>query len=151
MTKSLTRAAGFALSAAFVTCCAAAFQGPTYKLNEAVLQLNEGVRWGRLQQVMTRVDPSSRDYFLEAHAQFGREIQISDYEILSSEVDLENGKAEVSVFVSWYRISEMVIHQTTFVQLWETRDRQWLLVAEKHQSGVPLLMSSTSKEAPGPT
>ncbi len=138
MTKPSTKGAGLVLAAAVFASCAAAMQGPTEKLNEAVIQLNEGVRWGRLQQVMPRVDPSSQDHFLAAHEEFGGEIQISYYELLSSEIDLEAGKAEVGIALSWYRQSEMIVHQTIIVQLWKRRDRKWLLVAEKHQSGEPL-------------
>ena len=104
-------------------------------LREAVLLFNEGVRWGRLQDVMPRVAPDSAAHFIEMHKEFGKSIKVSDYEIVNTTVDWEKKIATVVVQIIWYRNTEMELFTTQLSQRWEEVGRDWLMMTETHLSG----------------
>ena len=113
--------------------------GPSQKaksdLKDAVVQFNEGVRWGRLQEVMPRVDPDNAPHFLKMHEKFGTEIQLSDYELINSTYNEEKKTAAVIVRIMWYRQNEMELHTTTLLQDWALHGVNWRLMTETFQSG----------------
>ena len=133
------RKAAIPAAAVIVACCVAcgAGQGRSDKLQRAITELNEGVRWGRLDAVLAHVHPDSQEHFLQLHAGFHDTIQISDYEIVSTRVDLDAGKADVGIKISWYRNDQMEAFTTVLVQRWEETERDWYLVAEEYRSGKP--------------
>ena len=106
-------------------------------LREAVLLFNEGVRWGRLQDVMPRVALDSREHFLEMHKEFGRDLQVSDYEIVNTAVDWKKNTANVTVQITWYRKSQMEVFTTVLTQTWEEQAGEWLMTIESFTSGQP--------------
>jgi hypothetical protein len=113
------------------------YQSPTEKLKESVRYFNEGVRWGRLQDVMARVDPMTEEHFLEMHKDFGKLIKVEHYEVASFNVDLEKKLAQVGIKLVWYRVDEMLVHETVLLQRWEERKGKWLMVAEEYHAGSP--------------
>ncbi len=126
------------LAAVFVCACGAGVgQSSEAKLKEALFFFNEGVRWGRVQNVLSRVDPGSMEHFVEMHKEFGREIQITDYEIVSTTLidDKKRAKAEAGIEITWYRLANMEVKNTLVIQHWEERDREWFMVAEEYRSG----------------
>ncbi|MCU0662437.1 MAG: hypothetical protein MUC50_08955 [Myxococcota bacterium] len=124
----------------FLGGCAAAAQGSSEKLKEAVFTLNEGVRWGRLQDVLAYISPDSQSHYLESHKGVGAEIQITGYDVVSTRLDAETNTAQIGVKFSWYRLDRMEAHDTIVLQRWEAKDRLWLLVSEEFKDGVPLGM-----------
>lgn len=113
--------------------------GPAQKsksnLQEAVLMFNEGVRWGRLSEVLPRIHPDSVSHFLEMHKEFGEDIKVSDYELLHVHHDDKNKKADVTVQIVWYRESEMLQKKTMLIQHWEEQGQDWIMIAEEYISG----------------
>lgn len=127
----------FLVSALLLCACGATGQSRSEKLKEAIFYFNEGVRWGRLQDVMTRVDPGGQELFLEMHKDFGKLIKVTGYEIVNTAYDTENHKAQVGVKITWYRIDQMEVHETVVSQNWEDRDHTWVLIAEEYMTGTP--------------
>lgn len=113
--------------------------GPSQKaqsdLKDAVLRFNEGIRWGRLQEVMPRVNPQNAEQFMKMHEKFGTEIQLSDYELINSTYNEKEKKADVLVRITWYRQSEMELFSTILLQAWEYQGMEWMLMTETYQSG----------------
>jgi hypothetical protein len=119
----------------FALGCGAAKQKAEDELKEAVLMFNEGVRWGRLQEVLPRIDPKNTAHFMKMHEKFGTEIQVSDYELINSSYDSTKQTATVTVRITWYRQSEMELYSTLLSQSWEYHSAAWTLVTETYQSG----------------
>ena len=119
--------------------CIVAACGPGQKskdsLHETILIFNDGVRWGRLQQVLPRIHPDSVEHFVEMHKEFGKDIKISDYELINAQHDIDNKKADVTVQITWYRESEMVVKSTILIQHWEEHGQDWIMLAEEYHSG----------------
>ena len=121
--------------ATLISCGAS--QGRSEKLREAVYYFNEGVRWGRVQDVLSRLDPEAESHFLDMHKDFGKNIQITDYEITSSRIDLDKGTAEIGLKIIWYRLDAMVVHETLLIQHWKEKDRNWVMAGEEFVQGEP--------------
>ena len=128
-------AAGTALALGLAACGGGYTAGE--KLEYAVTQFNEGVRWGRIGEVLPRVDPAAREHFQTLHAEWGGDIQIGGYEIMQTVLDEKSGIAEVTLTVSWYRQSKMEAFQTILAQRWEEFEGDWRLVAEEYRGGTP--------------
>lgn len=127
-----------AILTTFLVAAAACGANPSEDtLRENVVRFNEGVRWGRMNDVMPYLYPSSADHFIEMHKAFGKEIQLSDYEIVNVTMNAEKHTADVNVQISWYRLSEMVVYTTIVTQHWEKQTTDWLLIAEEIVSGEP--------------
>jgi len=121
-----------------VACGCGIAEGPRKKLQYSSFMFNEGLRWGRSGEVVTRIDPESRDQIMAMHSDWGSQVQISDAEIIESVVDDAEGLAQLSVRFVWYRQTEMVVHETVLVQHWRLADDgEWYVVAEEHRSGTP--------------
>ena len=114
-----------------------ASQGRGAKLREAVFYFNEGVRWGRVQDVVSRLDPGFEDHFREMHKDFGNAIQITDYEMVEKVVNLDEGKAYFAIKITWYRINELLVRETILGQYWEENELEWYMVREEYKSGTP--------------
>jgi len=134
---SRTAIAAIVVGGALAAGCGMA-EGPREKLQHTAFNFNEGLRWGRDADVLPRVDPAALAGFREMHAGWGAETQISGVEILQSVVDQKLDKAVLTVKYTWYKNSEMVVHDTVTLQHWERRKGEWWMVAEEYQSGTPL-------------
>lgn len=119
----------------FSVAACAIQQGRSEQLREAVYYFNEGVRWGRIQDVLSRLDPEGQDHFVEMHRDFGKNLQVTNCEVVDTRMDLEQGKAKIGVKLTWYRLDEMEVKETVLLQHWEERDHEWLMVTEEFQSG----------------
>ena len=122
---------------AFTAASCGLAEGPRQKLKHTALKFNEGLRWGRYSEVYTRVDPKALDHFMEMHKDWGSEIRIENAEMVRFVVDEKAKKASIVVSFTWYRITEMVVHDTMTVQHWERREGEWMMIAEEYQSGTP--------------
>ena len=107
------------------------------KLKEAVFYFNEGVRWGRLDDVLARLDPQFEAHFLEMHKDFGTLIKVENCEVVNTKYDKKKGEAEVGIKITWYRVDEMVVRQTVLLQKWKDIKARWTLVSEEYRSGTP--------------
>ena len=120
----------------FATSCAL-YQTRGDKLKEAVFYFNEGVRWGRLDDVLARLDPEIEEHFLEMHKDFGNMLKVENCEVVNTTYDKKKGEAKVGIKITWYRVDEMVLRETVVLQKWEDRSSHWWMVSEEYRSGTP--------------
>lgn len=115
---------------------------PETRMRDAVIELNEGARWGRMDVASGYVAPQFRPAFQASHMRWGRDIQIADTEILgmSPETDEEGAGAFSRVAVRWYDQSTMVLANTVIRQTWQKHKQTFLLTAESIESGHPGLL-----------
>lgn len=123
------------VTALLVAACGA--EGPRDKLRHAAFSFNEGLRWGRYNEVLPRVDEAAREHFMELHEEWGDAVRISSAEPVQYVIADDDQRADITVQFTWYRVDEMEVHTTRTVQHWEQRDGEWLLVGEEHLSGTP--------------
>jgi hypothetical protein len=127
---------------------------PETRMRDAVVELNEGARWGRMDIASGHVAPGFRPQYQASHVRWGRDIQIADTEILgmSPHTDEEGAGAFSRIAVRWYDESTMVLANTVIRQTWQKHKQTFLLTTEAVESGHPgLLMipeGSQTAEAP---
>jgi hypothetical protein len=115
---------------------------PETRMRDAVIELNEGARWGRMDVASGHVAPGFRPQFQASHIRWGRDIQIADTEILgmSPQTDEEGAGAFSRVAVRWYDESTMVLANTVIRQTWQKHKQTFLLTSESVESGHPGLL-----------
>lgn len=126
---------GIAALAAITGCGLA--EGPKEKLDRGVYQFNEGLRWGRYNDVLPVVDAEALAHFKEMHEGWGTAVSISSAEIMQVIYDDTERKALISVKFTWFRKKEMVVYETVTNQHWEYREGKWWMIAEEINSGQP--------------
>ena len=123
---------------------------PETRMRDAVIELNEGARWGRMDVASGYVAPGFRPQFQASHVRWGRDIEIADTEILgmSPETDEEGAGAFSRIAVRWYDQSTMVLANTVIRQTWQKYKQTFLLTSESVESGHPgLLMIPEGSQA----
>jgi len=120
----------------FLSACGIA-EGPQQKLTVSVFNFNEGLRWGRYNDVMPIVDKAALEHFTKMHEGWGDSLLISDAEVVQTIYDSKAHKAVVSIRFTWYKKSQMVVNTTVTNQHWEYRDSGWVMMAEEYLSGTP--------------
>ena len=128
---------------------------PETRMRDAVIELNEGARWGRMDVASGYVAPGVRPQFQASHIRWGRDIQIADTEILgmSPETDEEGAGAFSRIAVRWYDQSTMVLANTVIRQTWQKHKQTFLLTSESVESGHPglLMIPEGSQAAASPS
>jgi hypothetical protein len=130
----------FALSACFL-----AGAGADKKLSEAVYNLNDQARWGRIDDAVPFVDVPFRERFADQHRRWGNEIQLADSEVLNIRLSGDSANASAFVSYSWYEMNDMTLHETTLLQQWKARGRSFALAGETVVRGDPAILSPPSK------
>ena len=115
---------------------------PETRMRDAVIELNEGARWGRMDVASGHVAPGFRPQFQASHIRWGRDIQIADTEILgmNPQTDEEGTGAFSRIAVRWYDESTMVLANTVIRQTWQKHKQTFLLTSESVESGHPGLL-----------
>jgi len=95
---------------------------PTKRLADAVHEMNDSARWGRIGAASNFVDASYRHEFVQTHRRWGRTIKLADGEVLSVQFAEDRESAEAIVTYSWYDLDTMTLHDTVVKQEWRADD-----------------------------
>lgn len=126
---------------------------PEVRLSDTVHGFNDEVRWGRIDLAIKRVHPEKQSLVRATHRRWGRQVQIADVEVLELDLDFEKKKASSTVTYRWYRQDTMLVSETTVVQSWVQKGRDFLLVSESVSEGnaelleTPALPTDATDEA----
>lgn len=126
---------------------------PETRMRDAVIELNEGARWGRMDVASGHVAPGFQPQYKLSHMRWGRDIQIADTEILgmNPHTDEEGEGAFSRVAVRWYDENTMVLADTVIRQTWQKHKQTFILTNESIESGHPgLLVIPDGQQAPQP-
>lgn len=84
------------------------------------------LRWGKITQASSYVDPELRADFLSLAPEL-TEMRFTDYEIVSADIDDKWGSAVVDVRISGYRLSSPIEHTHEFTEEWRREGLTWLV------------------------
>ncbi|HET8936272.1 MAG TPA: hypothetical protein VFN67_22670 [Polyangiales bacterium] len=112
------------------------------KIGDAVQNLNNQARWGRINDAVLLVHPEYRETFMRQHSLWGTDIQLADSEIVNIQIANDSNKASAFVLYSWYAMTDMTLHETTLRQLWEAQSSSYTLSSETVVKGDPGLLAS---------
>ncbi len=111
------------------------------RLRDAVVGLNDEVRWNRLDLATQRVAFPHRNTFRATHHRWHRELRIADFDIMQVQTSGDESEGATSiVVVHWYDEDTMLLHETTLRQTWEKFTGGYLMVNEEVASGAEALL-----------
>lgn len=109
-------------------------------LRDAVVGLNDEVRWDRMDLATQRVAPSYRTAFSLTHHDWHEGMQIADSEIVHVQVGEDKEDAKAFIKIRWYDQRTMLVAETTLEQKWKKVGRNFVLVSEEVRAGDPRLI-----------
>jgi uncharacterized protein (DUF927 family) len=112
------------------------------KIGDAVQNLNNQARWGRINDAALLVQPEYRETFLTQHSRWGTDIQLADSEVVNIQITNDSKNASAFVSYSWYAMTDMTLHETTLRQLWEAQNSSYVLSSETVVKGNPKLLAA---------
>ena len=111
------------------------------RLRDAVVGINDEMRWNRLDLATQRVAPPYRGYYRLSHHSWHRDFQIADTEIIHVEIGEERATATSMVAVRWYDQRTMLLAETTLRQKWTKVTGGYVLINEEVASGNERLLA----------
>jgi hypothetical protein len=109
--------------------------GSEERLRDAVVELNDQTRWGRMDTAIERVHPAYRREFVRSHQQWAQRIQIADVELLNVQIADSRARATITVALSWYAFDTMELRQTVVRQRWRREGAAYFLHSEEVMGG----------------
>ncbi|MFW6051407.1 MAG: hypothetical protein ACODAU_09545 [Myxococcota bacterium] len=119
-------------------------------LRDAVTELNEGLRWNRMDVAVPRVAPAYRERFVTAHREWGQSMQIADAELVGVRIEDDRSEAVSTVAVRWYGHATMTVRQAVIEQRWQRLRGGYFLVEERVVRGDPKVLASPPEVEPEP-
>ena len=110
-------------------------------LRDAVVGLNDEVRWDRMDLATQRVAPTYRTAFGLTHHDWHEGMQIADSEIIHVQLGEDQEDASAFVKIRWYDLRTMLVAETTLEQKWKKVGRNFVLVSEEVRAGDPRLIA----------
>lgn len=120
---------------------------PAAKASDAARELNQSLRFGRMDIAAPMVAPAARAAFLQRRQLWGRTIRIFDVEMAGLEME-ESTEAVIQVDYSWTPVDESTLRVTRVEQRWSDQQGNWLLVRERRISGEIGLFGEGAPEQP---
>lgn len=113
---------------------------PQVRLGDQVHQLNDEIRWGRVDLAAQRVAASHRRQFVQSHRGWGANIHVADADVTNMDLGLPDGRAASYVTYSWFDERAMELQSTTVRQLWVGEGEGYVLVGEEVIGGEASLL-----------
>ncbi len=141
---SLVAALGLAVVPLATTGCMMLLNGSAReRAVTAAREYNEGIRWGRWNEVARQIEPTKRESFVARHERLNDELEFVDYEILSVTVKPttpteKDTVALARVHYEWTLRSRGLVERTDTEQRWKEENGQWVLEQEVRTKGAPL-------------
>src|SRR5687768_11353163 len=105
--------------------------GSEERLRDAVVELNDQTRWGRMDTAVARVHPAYRRAFVRSHQRWSSTIQIADVELMNVQIADSRERATITVALSWYSYETMELRQTVIRQRWRREGAEYFLHSEE--------------------
>lgn len=108
---------------------------PQVRLSDQVHQLNDEVRWGRIDLAAQRVAAAHRADFIARHRAWGSDIRVADADVTNMDMDLGDGRCASYVAYSWIDERSMTLRTTTVRQIWRGEGEGFVLIGEEILGG----------------
>ena len=108
---------------------------PQVRLSDQVHQLNDEVRWGRVDLAAQRVSASHRPAFIAQHRAWGSDVRVADADVTNMDMDLGDGRCASYVAYSWIDERSMTLRTTTVRQIWRGEGEGFVLIGEEILGG----------------
>jgi hypothetical protein len=115
-----------------------------------VREVNDGVRWNRLEQATAHMAVADRRHFADRHAPLADELEVTDYDVTRIDIDQKHDTATVIVDVSWSMKRRGLLERTVVEEKWALHGGDWMLTRESRLRGsvLPLYDEPEAKNTP---
>ncbi len=120
-------------------------QTPTDKLTDSAWSMVEAARFGRMDIMISSVQPAQQEAYADAHAEWGGNIRILDIEYGGAKL-VKADKAVVLMTVAWQRLDESSLRQSSVKQTWTLGGDRWLISEEVISGGDKELLKAPVKD-----
>ena len=104
-------------------------------LNKTAREFNDGLRWGREDQVMSCLSPEEGRALRARRADLGDELVIADHEVKSIQVAPGADTATVVAEFSWFTQHRNVVEKTTLEETWTWSENHWTVTDQRRIGG----------------
>ena len=131
MTKLLTCALALALCASCV--------GPAQRREDSLMKIarefNDGLRWGRDDQVYRYLTPTEARSLQVRKADLGDDFVMADHEVKSIQIVPGGERATVVAEFTWFNQRRAVVQKSTVEEKWEWLDDHWMVTSQSRIAG----------------
>ena len=104
--------------------CAGGYDTQT-ALRNALDEFHDGFRWSAMGSMLSHIAPEDQDTFAADYQASMDGVQVADYEVDRIVIADGNDEADVWVSFSWFRDTEMMVHEVTVREHWEADGSRW--------------------------
>ncbi len=115
--------------------CMTPSQNRVDSLNRTAREFNDGLRWGRDDQVVGCLSADDARALRARRADLGDDLVIADQEVKSIQVGPNADKATVVAEFSWFSQRRNVVQKTTVEETWTWRENHWLVTEQRRIAG----------------
>jgi hypothetical protein len=104
-------------------------------LNRVAREFNDGLRWGRDDQVLSCLSADDARALRARRAALGDELVIADHEVKSIQLGPDAETATVVAEFSWFTQRRNVVQKTTVEEKWTWNQNRWLVSEQRRVAG----------------
>ena len=104
--------------------CAGGYDTQT-ALRNALDEFHDGFRWGAMGSMLPHIPTEEQDAFAAEYDAQMDGVQVADYEVDRIVIADGNEEADVWVSFSWFRDTEMMVHEVTVREHWKADGSRW--------------------------
>ena len=115
--------------------CVAPSQNRAESLNRVAREFNDGLRWGRDDQVLACLSSDDARALRARKADLGDELVIADHEVKSIQIAPGAETATVVAEFSWFTQHRNVVQKSTVEQKWTWSVNRWMVTEQRRIAG----------------
>jgi hypothetical protein len=132
----VTRILPYALALGVVgASCVAPSQRREESLIKVAREFNDGIRWGRDDQVLRCLPPGEGQLLQARRADLGEDFVVADHEVKSIQVAPGSEKATVIAEFTWFNQRRAVVQKSTVEEKWEWVEGRWVVTSQRRIAG----------------
>jgi hypothetical protein len=112
---------------------------PSQRREESLIKIarefNDGIRWGRDDQVLRCLSPGEAQLLQARRADLGEDFVVADHEVKSIQVVPGSEKATVIAEFTWFNQRRAVVQKSTVEEKWEWVEGRWMVASQRRISG----------------
>lgn len=98
-------------------------------------EFNDGLRWGREEEVTSCLSPVEAKGLQTRRADLGEDFVMADQEVKSVKVLPDADKATVVAEFTWFNQRHAILQRSTIEQKWEWSDSHWVVASWRRVAG----------------
>jgi hypothetical protein len=130
---------GLAGAALAVIASVSGCMTPTQNRQDALVRItheyNDGMRWGRYQDVTRHLAAEEAQKFVARTGTLDDDFEMADDEVTSITFTDGGTRAEVTVNFTWYNQRRSLVRKTLVGQDWRFSDGRWMCVSQRRLRG----------------